>query len=383
MTADAPAINNEISIPSSLIQSTAELYDTYQWDIKQVTNNGSSFAISQGSHEYCRRHRGLRDQYSALGSHPELSRRLQLRGCGRIGRRHPDPLETGQPDQVEDRNGHGSHIAGTIAGNGRILGIGPNLGYRAYRVFDANAQGRTSWILRGIVQAAKDRVDVINLSIRGFDLVGGGFWTDPDTGIRYRLRNDVPAMLAYRRAIQYATDNGVVVVAVAGNEATNIANPTELTALLNSTYSSQGYEFIGATREVPGSIAGAVTVSATALNFELASYSNYGPGVIDITAPGGDYLTSLTDLCYSAYMVWNGYTDVYAWMEGTSMAAPKVAAVAALIIDQARSAGQRLTPAEVITRLQQTAIDIGKRGADAYFGNGFVSAFYALHAKGR
>ncbi len=386
MTVDVPAIHDENSVPSSVIQSTADLYDAYQWDIKQVTNNGSSFDISRGSHLTVV---GIVDS-GVNTRHPDLIPNYlggrNFVAAGGSDRSHPDPLETGNAGQVEDRNGHGSHIAGTIAGNGRILGVGPNLGYRVYRVLDANAQGRTSWILRGIVEAVKDRVDVINLSIVGFDLVAGGFWTDPDTGTRYRLHNDVPDMLAYRRAIQHAVDSGVVVVVAAGNDATNIANPTEFTALLNSTYGSQGYELIGASRQVPGSIAGVVTVSATALNFELASYSNYGPGAIDIAAPGGDYITSdhlLTDLCYSAYMVWNGFVDVYAWMEGTSMAAPKVAAVAALIIDQAKSAGRRLSPAQAITRLQQTAIDIGKPGADPYFGNGFVSAYYALQAKSR
>ena len=88
-------------------------------------------------------------------------------------------------------------------------------------------------------------------------------------------------------------------------------------------------------------------------------------------------------MCLSAYMdLENGYSH-YAWWEGTSMATPKVSAVAALIIDQAKSAGESLTPAQVTARLQQTAIDIGKVGADAYFGHGFVSAYYALLAKSR
>jgi len=369
---------------SSVAASTANRYMKYQWDIKQVTNNGASFAIWPGSHSTVvgivdsganTYHLDLKDNY--LGGRNFVA-------AGGSNRRNPDPLETGDPNQIEDRNGHGSHIAGTIAGNGEILGVGLNLGYRAYRVLDATGQGLDSWIVRGIVAAVKDGCDVLSVSIVGVDMMAGGFWTDPDTGIRYRFRN-IPGFLAYRRAVQYATINGVVVVVAAGNDATNIANPTELTALLNRLHADEGYEIIGASREVPGSVPGVVTVSATARNYSLASYSNYGPGAIDITAPGGDYLVParITNLCYSTYMdLGDGY-DYYAWWEGTSMATPKVSAVAALIIDQAKSAGQRLTPAQVITRLQQTAIDIGKVGADPYFGQGFVSAYYALLAKTR
>lgn len=88
-------------------------------------------------------------------------------------------------------------------------------------------------------------------------------------------------------------------------------------------------------------------------------------------------------MCYSAYMDFGDGYDYYAWMEGTSMATPKVSAVAALIIDQAKSMGERLTPAQVTARLEQTAIDIGKVGVDAYFGRGFTSAYYGLLAADR
>ena len=369
---------------SSVDVSTANRYMKYQWDIKQVTNNGASFGIWPGSHNTVVAivDSGINTKHLDLITNYLGGRNFV--GVGGSDRKNPDPLETGNPNQVEDRNGHGSHIAGTIAGNGEILGVGPNLAYRAYRVLDANARGLDSWILRGIVAAVKDRVDVISISICGVDLMAGGFWTDPDTGIRYRFRN-IPGFLAYRRAFQYAAHNDVVVVAAAGNDAVNIANPAELTAYLNRIHGAEGYEVIGASREVPASVPGVVTVSATSPKYSLASYSNYGPGAIDITAPGGDYRASrrIADLCYSAYMDLDDGYDYYAWMEGTSMATPKVAAVAALIIDQAKSAGVRLTAAQVITRLQQTAIDIGKGGADQYFGHGFVSAYDALYAKSR
>ncbi len=60
------------------------------------------------------------------------------------------------------------------------------------------------------------------------------------------------------------------------------------------------------------------------------------------------------------------------------MATPKAAGVAALIIDKAKASGRRLTPQQVVTALQQAAIDIGPPGVDPFFGQGFVSAYNAV-----
>jgi subtilisin family serine protease len=187
-------------------------------------------------------------------------------------------------------------------------------------------------------------------------------------------------------AAQYVASKGVVLAVAAGNDATDISNPKtfsnmlsdQLNELLEQLGIDLHVEYRGASREVPGTVAGAVTVSATGPEDIPSSYTNYGPSAIDLSGPGGDILSDSpnfeTDWCFSAYLA--PYN--YAWSIGTSMATPKVAAVAALIIDQAKEMGKPLKPAQVVARLQQSAIDAGKRGHDEFYGFGMVNAVSAL-----
>lgn len=360
---------------SSVNPSQADLYNRYQWDIKQVTNNGTSWSLSTGSHNTVV---GIVDT-GANPNHPALKANF-LGGRNFVpAGANGDPTETGDPNDYVDRHGHGSHVAGTIAGNGRILGVGPDLGFRAYRVFGATGGAATDWIVSGMVAAVRDGVDVISMSLGGFDTMAHWYWTAPD-GTVYRGK-DVADFLAWRRAVEFAVKNGVVVVAAAGNDAIDIRNPKTVTAFLNDAYGPEGYFFQGASREVPGTLAGVVGVSATGPDYSLASYSNYGAGAIDVSAPGGDFQRYpapdyYLDMCLSAYR-----TSGYAWMAGTSMATPKASAVAALIIDQAKVGGKPLKPAQVVTRLEQTANDLGKPGYDAFYGHGQVNACNALGGK--
>lgn len=348
---------------------TPDLYNLYQWDIKQVTNNGASWTLSRGSHNTVV---AVLDTGIST-AHPALRANL-------LGGRNfvPDgPGGTVVPDDIEDRHGHGSHCAGAIAGNGRILGIGPDLGLRAYRVLGANGSGSSAGILQAIVAATNDGVNVISMSLSGFYGIGMYTWTDPETGAVYRF-HDVADFVAYKRAVEYAVKNGVVVVAAAGNDSTDIANPKAISELLNSEYGAYGYNFQGASQILPAKLPGVVTVSATGPDMSPSSYTNYGSGAIDVSAPGGDFQRYpigdwYTDMCLSAYR-----GTGYSWMAGTSMATPKVAGAAAVIIDQAKTSGQKLTVSQVIAKLQQSATDLGKPGYDMWYGQGMVNAYQAL-----
>ncbi|HEY3366135.1 MAG TPA: S8 family serine peptidase [Symbiobacteriaceae bacterium] len=370
-----PASSHAADAIDTTSQSGPFLYSQFQWDIKQVTNNGASYQLDKGSHQTVV---GIIDT-GVSTQHPDLMANL-------LGGRNftPDgPGGTVVPGDIEDKYGHGSHVAGAIAGNGAILGVGPDLGFRMYRIFGAEGGAPTDRIIAAMVAAADDGVDVISMSIGGYDILSKYTWTDPDTGTVYKM-SDVADFQAFKRAVKYAVDHGAVVVAAAGNDATDIANPHAVTAMLNAEYGSLGYTFYGASREVPGTLPGVVTVAATGPDKSPAQYTNFGPGAIDVSAPGGDFkrYPNMTptpwywDLCFSAYK--NGG---YAWMAGTSMATPKVSAVAALIIDQAKHDGRRLNPTQVVARLQQTAIDVGKHGSDPYYGKGMVSAYAALGGK--
>jgi subtilisin family serine protease len=382
----------------------ASLYNDYQWDIKRVTNNGKSFQFHTGNHKIVV---GIIDTGIDL-NHPDVQKNL-LPGSKNFvppgGVYGVDQSETGDPKDIQDRNGHGTHVAGTIAGNGAILGVAPDVGFRAYRVFGAEGGAYSTWIIAAIVAAANDGVDVINMSLGGIYTKGQVWWTDPTTGEKYRLGNDVADYVAYMRAAKYAEKKGALIVVSAGNSALNATNKKEVTDYANEKYGPLGYEFVGASFYTPASLPNVVTVSSTGPKDELALYSNYGAGFVEVAAPGGNYetylkyqsegrfdeyinqrlfekefnLSSVPQVTYTYNNNGNviGYQYVapsYAWYIGTSMAAPKVSAVAALLF----ASHEGISPSKVKDLLQKTAEDLGKTGYDPYYGHGLVNAYRAL-----
>ena len=128
-----------------------------------------------------------------------------------------------------------------------------------------------------MVAAANDCVDVISMSIGGYNGIAGYTWTDPDTGTAYKMK-DVADFIAWKRAAQYVASKGVVLVVAAGNQATNVAKPAAITDMLNAWLGPDGYYFWGASREVPGTLPGVLTISATGPADRPASYTNYRLG---------------------------------------------------------------------------------------------------------
>lgn len=340
----------------------------FQWDIKRVTNNGESYKVQKGNHDVIV---GIIDTGVDI-NHPDLQKNL-LGGRNYVpagGIDGNDSTETGDPGDYSDRNGHGTHVAGTIAGNGMIYGVAPEAGFRAYRVFGAEGEASSATIAKAIIGAVDDNVDVISMSVGGFSIKGQTWWNDTNTGKTYKLGNDVADYVLYKRSLKYAADHGVIVVAASGNDNLNVTNKSDVTKFLNKEYGPQGYKFVGAGFEVPGSIPGVITVSATGPEDIRASYSNYGAGFVDVTAPGGDFERQpnsswFEDMNFSAYK-----NQGYAWMAGTSMATPKVSAVAALIIAQEG----KMSPDKLAKKIKETADDIGKQKTDRFFGNGMVQA---------
>jgi serine protease len=247
-------------------------------------------------------------------SHPDLAGQV-LTGYDEISQ-----VEGGNTDP----NGHGTHVAGTIAaatGNGvGISSIAPDVKILPVRVLRADGGGYTSDAANGIVYAADHGADVINMSLG----------SDEDD-----------AMVS--SAIAYARSRGVVIVAAAGNERQK-GNPTSYPAA------------------DPGVIAVAATDSADL----VAGYSNSG-GYVDVSAPGSSILST-----YPAALNGSGY----AIMSGTSMASPHVAAVAALL----RSADPSLSPDQVESALETSATDLGPAGRDDDYGYGRIDAAAALAA---
>ncbi len=318
-----------------------DLYTDYQWDIKRVGGVPETWEIEKGAGAIV----AVLDS-GVYWEHPDIAPNY-LYGKSYVVD-HFDPSGTLLPAEDEnDYFGHGTALAGTIAASitqGRIIGVAPEAEIANYKVFDMYSYGYNDWILQAIVDAADDGVNVINMSFNyNVSMSEGG----------------AAVYVAFVRATSYARQRGVLMVASSGNDAANLA---ELRPIVN----------------LPPAAPAVISVNATTSTDELAGYSNYGPGSF-ISAPGGgdwdpypfgDCLVAWSPITWIPF--WAG--QMYVSTSGTSLAAPKVAAVAALIYAQNPHFG----PAQVKARLFQTAEDIGVPGFDYEFGHGLVNAYRAL-----
>jgi serine protease len=222
-----------------------------------------------------------------------------------------------------DDNGHGTHVAGTIAqstNNGYgVAGIAYKAGIMPLKVLSNTGGGTVADIAESIKFAADNGADVINMS-----LGGGG------------------ASTMIEEAIKYANSKGVVIIAAAGNEGRNA-----------SSY--------------PARYPNVISVSATDAAGDKASYSNFGAGV-DISAPGG----SETGKIIQNTLDPSSGESVFVGFQGTSMAAPHVAGVAALI-----KASGISEPAEVLSILKQSTRKVQEDHLN-HFGAGHLDAGAAV-----
>jgi serine protease len=248
-----------------------------------------------------------------------------------------------------DRNGHGTFVAGVVAeSTDNILGL-TGLAYGAsimpVRVLDASGSGDEVTIARGIRYAVAHHANIINLSLE----------FSPD---EVSTSADIPDIA---RAIAFAHEHGVVVVAAAGNDQTNqLAFPAREPAV--------------------------ISVGATTRDRCLADYSNGGAG-LDLVAPGGgdDSISSDVSTCQPARSLpsirqltlvnpphWGrfGYPQ---GIIGTSMSAPEVAATAALVIASG-VIGPHPTPDAILARLELTATPLGKLHPNDSYGYGMLDA---------
>jgi subtilisin family serine protease len=275
---------------------------------------------------------------------------------------------------------HGTHVAGIVAAADNdwgVIGVAPSAEIVAVKVLsEFTGSGEFSWVNAGIVYAANNGANVINMSLGGTFNRNGFYYDEND------ILQKVPAVelqnliIAQQRAVNYAFRKGVVIVVSAGNGGSN-------------------YDGNGSIFKLPAELQNVIAVSATApyswysdiLNgvpnpiLDIpASYTDYGKSLVAIAAPGGDFdsddVNWFMDMVISSGAGPNAagnYPFYYA--AGTSMAAPHVAGVAALII--AKNGG-KMSPQEVTKQLIKTADKIDGNGTSAYYGKGRVNAFRAV-----
>ncbi len=252
-----------------------------------------------------------------------------------------------------DENGHGTHVASTIGestdNTTGVAGVAFNASIMPVQILDETGSGSVADEIDGIGWAVSNGADIINMSLGG-----------------------PGAIAAEEAAVDNAVANGVVVFAAAGNGGGDgIGDPT---------------------LDCPACYPGSISVGATRIDQQRAPYSNYGTGesahTLDLVAPGGDTLVdqngdTLADGVVQQtfeHACLGGPIDLsafgYCFFQGTSMATPHAAGVAALVL----SLDPTLTPLEVRNILTGTATDLGPAGYDLEYGNGELNAAAAVVA---
>jgi hypothetical protein len=328
-------------------QPMPDPFGSEQWDkMRMNVSSVGSYAINRGRPE-------VRVAFTDTGvdqTHPDIRANLDVADSTSFvtdavvfdGNGNPVPI-LAEPS-IQDFNGHGTWTASAVGApiNGvGISGVAPNVSIVALKTQDMKGRGLLLWFDQAVIYAAAKHIDIVSSSIDGYAQKCPG--ADDD---RKQICDDADYVLA-RRAVKYARDRGVVIVAAMGNDNLDLANDKVLT--------EQVFGVPGVV-EVPGGLPGVIGVGATGYLDQKTYYSNYGLGIVDIAAPGGDphfqlpnpdlyglggeLLGAWSSTAQKPYPVVAGDCDQqgncgpYAAVHGTSMATPNAAGVAALIVSR-------------------------------------------------
>jgi len=309
---------------------------------------------------------------------------------------------------------HGTHVAGIIAASangGNVIGVAPDAEIVAIKVCtEFDRWCRDEAIMKGLVYASNIDADIVNMSIGSLDRRNGNeicekvrdVQEDPNISCGEAVSSQQTMLRAYKRAFKYAEKSGTTVIVAAANHGLNGDSGNHVldgesvhnlffrfadisTVLSISALGPVGIALPEDTELVPPEIlAGPDT---------LAWYSNYGRSIIDFAAPGGNsVLWLLQENPWSTSCDWGGLPfplpcfffdmvvsaapdDFVYFADGTSMAAPHAAGVAAIIVGLN---GGDMSPKKLRNAMKRTADDLGTPGHDEAFGDGRVNAGNAV-----
>jgi subtilisin family serine protease len=360
-------------------------------------------------------------------THPDIAPNLDVgRSCSFIFDDTPtaDPAEIANGDctnkaAVQDLNGHGSHVASTIAApiNGiGIAGVAPEATIVALKACTEVGYCFADSVAAALRYAGDSGIDIVNLSL----------YADP---YLYYCKSDAEqrAILSeLEAAARYARQRGVLIVAAAGNQASDLQHPGIDTSSPNWPPGAAEVREVGNNcRVVAAELPGVMTVSATGpigypgYDLWIADYSSVGMSRVDVTAPGGDYfratitaqdavLAALSSTSDPDNGIWDFYDFIesvvpaydgltvlatggvrYGYLNGTSMSSPHAAGVAALVKqlhpvwspDAVKSAVERSTqqlacPADwsPLGTGDEREKCYGNGGRTSFFGHGLLDA---------
>ncbi len=387
-------LNDDSVVDNASTTAMTNALTSRQWDMDQI-QAPAAHAINSGSPSVT-----VGDIDTGLDfTHPNLAPNVDFsKSVSCIGGK-----TNTSPSAWNDDNGHGTHTAGTIAaanvGFG-IVGVAPKVKIAAIKTGDVNGFFFPEAVVCAFIWAGTHNIQVTNNS----------YFADPWL---FNCKNDPvqrAIWTAERRAIRFAMQRGTIVVAAIGNQADDLAHPTQdVTSPDDTTPVTR--EITNACAVIPVEVPGVIGVSGDG-NLRMKSFfSSYGVGATQVVAPSGDSRLQLTPAAPNGRVLStypaaleshcvrkvfdNGAT--YCYLQGTSMASPHVAGVAALIVSMGITSPGAVTarldntadpmpcPADVSIYAPFPAVDNGApqtcqggSGYNGWFGHGQVNALAAV-----
>lgn len=373
----------ELAKATAAAQEGQEPLEANQWDLRAIKAD-QAHKINDGSRDVTV---GVIDT-GIDDTHPDLAANFSKAQSANCVGGVADTTE-GAWRPYPDGSDHGTHVAGTIAAprNGvGVSGVAPGVQVAAIKVSEPGTSlFYTEAVVCGFMFAAEKGIEVTNNS----------YYVDPWL-YNCKTDDDQKALVeAIGRASKYAERKGVLNVASAGNSNHDLAGDS----ILDDTSPDDGTPVPRTIDpkvclDLPTQLPGVVTVSATGDQGLRSYYSSYGLGVVDVAAPGGDKWQVPATPDANGRVLSTVPGGGYGYKQGTSMAAPHVAGVAALI----KSAHPWASPSQIQNLLKAQATKTAcpaqiydatgtlvnattcasKWGQTGYYGHGVVDALKAV-----